>query len=52
MSGEAVQIAPDLDQIAALSAERDAQWSRVAGASFLSDGEKRVLLGLPREAAL
>lgn len=51
MSGEAVQIAPDLDQIAALSVERDAQWARVAGASFLSDGEKRVLLGLPREAA-
>jgi len=51
MAGEAVQIAPDLDQIAALSVERDAQWARVAGAAFLSDGEKRVLLGLPREAA-
>ncbi len=51
MAGEAVQIAPDLDQIAALSSERDAQWARVAGAAFLSDGEKRVLLGLPREAA-
>ncbi len=50
LSGEAVQIAPDLDQIAALSSERDAQWARVAGATFLSDGEKRVLLGLPREA--
>ncbi len=51
MAGDAVQIAPDLDQIAALSSERDAQWARVAGAGFLSDGEKRVLLGLPREAA-
>ncbi len=51
LSGEAVQLAPDLDQIAALSVERDAQWSRVAAAEFLSDGEKRVLLGLPREVA-
>ena len=49
LSGEAVQVTPDLDQIAALSAERDAQWSRIANAPFLSDGEKRVLLGLPRE---
>ena len=51
LSGEAVQLSPDLDQIAALSVERDAQWARVAKADFLSDGEKRVLLGLPREAA-
>ena len=51
LSGEAVQLTPDLDLIAALSAERDAQWSRVAAAQFLSDGEKRVLLGLPREVA-
>ena len=50
LGGEAVQLHPDLDQITALSAERDAQWSRIATASFLSDGEKRVLLGLPREA--
>jgi HK97 family phage portal protein len=51
LSGEAVTLSPDLDQIAALSSERDAQWARVAKASFLSEGEKRVLLGLPREAA-
>ncbi len=50
ISGDAVQLQPDLDQIAALSVERDAQWSRVAKASFLTDAEKRVLLGLPREA--
>jgi len=31
----------------AISAERDAQWGRVAGASFLTDAEKRNLLGLP-----
>ena len=40
---------PDLDQVPALSAERDAQWARVAGADFLSEGEKRRLLGLPVE---
>jgi len=46
-SGEDLELKPDLDQVPALSAERDAQWARVAGAEFLSDGEKRALLGLP-----
>ena len=46
-SGEAVAVRPDLDQVPALGAERDAQWARVAGADFLSDAEKRSLLGLP-----
>lgn len=45
-SGEAVELKPDLDQIPALSAERDAQWKRIGEASFLSDAEKRTLLGL------
>ena len=44
---ENVDLTPDLDQVPALSAERDAQWTRVAAADFLSDGEKRRLLGLP-----
>ena len=47
-SGEAVRLVPDLDQVAALAPEREAQWRRVAGADFLSVGEKRVLLGLPK----
>ncbi|MEP5760317.1 MAG: phage portal protein [Litoreibacter sp.] len=51
MSGENVTLAPDLDQIAALAPEREAQWSRVTKANFLSDAEKRVLLGLPSEPA-
>ena len=34
-------------QIDALSAERDQRWRRVTQASFLSDDEKRALLGLP-----
>ena len=41
-------IKPDLDQIAALSVERDAQWKRVTDADFLSTDEKRALLGLPK----
>jgi HK97 family phage portal protein len=45
--GEDVVLTPDLDQVSALSAERDAQWARVAGADFLTEGEKRKLLGLP-----
>jgi len=45
--GEMVEIAPDLDRIPALSAERDAQWTRVREADFLSVDEKRRLLGLP-----
>lgn len=46
-TGEVVELKPDLDQVPALSAERDAQWARVAGADFLTEGEKRALLGLP-----
>ncbi|HAC50406.1 MAG TPA: phage portal protein, partial [Sulfitobacter sp.] len=48
--GEAVSLKPDLDQVPALAAERDAQWSRVSAAAFLSDAEKRALLGLPAVA--
>ncbi|MBV1866357.1 MAG: phage portal protein [Marinosulfonomonas sp.] len=46
--GELVELRPDLDQVSALSGERDAQWRRVSEASFLSDTEKRTILGLPR----
>ncbi len=44
--GEMVELKPDLDQIAALSGERDQQWKRIGEAAFLSDAEKRALLGL------
>ena len=50
VSGELIEFAPDADQIAALAPEREAQWSRVASADFLSNAEKRQLLGLPVEA--
>ncbi|MGK7652580.1 phage portal protein [Roseovarius sp. B08] len=46
-TGEALELKPDLDQVPALSAERDAQWARVTGADFLTEAEKRALLGLP-----
>jgi HK97 family phage portal protein len=38
---------PDLDQVPALAVERDQHWRRVGDASFLTDAEKRALLGLP-----
>lgn len=46
-AGEELKLGVDLDHVPALSAERDAQWTRVASAEFLSDAEKRTLLGLP-----
>ncbi|MBV7393584.1 phage portal protein [Mameliella sediminis] len=47
--GEEVVLGPDLDQVPALAAERDAQWNRVAQADFLTPVEKRRMLGLPAE---
>lgn len=49
-SGEQIELKPDQDQVPALSAERDAQWKRVAEAQFLTTAEKRNLLGLPAQA--
>ncbi len=46
-AGEELMLKPDLDQVPALAAERDAQWTRVSRAEFLTDAEKRALLGLP-----
>ncbi|MEO0566965.1 MAG: phage portal protein, partial [Pseudomonadota bacterium] len=46
-TGEALDLKPDLDQVPALATERDALWARVSGAAFLTDEEKRMLLGLP-----
>lgn len=50
-NNEAVEIRADLDAIAALSSERDAQWRRIADADFLSEDEKRKLLGLGPKAS-
>ena len=47
-TGDPVELRPDLDQVAALSAERDQQWARITSAEFLTDAEKRMFLGLPK----
>ncbi|GHC09954.1 portal protein [Gemmobacter nanjingensis] len=47
-TGEAVELRPDLDQVSALAVERDQQWARVGAADFLTQAEKRAILGLPR----
>ncbi|MEI2686745.1 MAG: phage portal protein [Cypionkella sp.] len=46
-TGELVELRPDLDQVPALSDERDQQWARVGAAEFLTPAEKRAILGLP-----
>lgn len=43
--GEA-KLSVDLDQISALSEDRERLWSQISGAAFLSDTEKREMLGL------
>ncbi|MCW1401211.1 phage portal protein [Novosphingobium sp. MW5] len=46
------QLAVDLDRVPALAEDRERLWSQVTAADFLSDDEKRALLGLPpREGA-
>lgn len=47
LGGEEVLLRPDLDQVSALAGERETQWKRIGEASFLSDAEKRSMLGLP-----
>ncbi len=44
------QMAVDLDKIPALAEDRERLWSQVSAASFLSEDEKRVMLGLPPAA--
>lgn len=46
-TGESIEVKPDLDQVPALSIEREAQWRRVSEAAFLTQDEKRSMLGLP-----
>jgi HK97 family phage portal protein len=48
--GESFAVKADLDNVPALAEEREALWRRIAGAAFLTDAEKRQLLGLPRLA--
>jgi len=48
--GTEMTLKADLDSVPALSVERESQWRRIAGASFLNDTEKRAMLGLPAVA--
>jgi phage portal protein BeeE len=43
---EDVRIEPDLDGVPALQVERDALWSRLNAASFLTDEERRRMAGV------
>jgi HK97 family phage portal protein len=47
---EALKIVGDLDQVEALSADRDALWTRVGAAEFLTAAEKREAVGYGRIA--
>ncbi|MGE0022762.1 MAG: phage portal protein [Hyphomicrobium sp.] len=47
-----LELKPDLDQIEALTSEREALWARVEKASFLTMNEKRAAVGYaPRDEA-
>ena len=46
--GARFQLRVDFDNVPALAEEREALWRRISGAGFLSDAEKRQLLGLPK----
>ena len=46
--GAAFQLKVDFDNVPALADEREALWRRISAASFLSDAEKRQLIGLPK----
>jgi hypothetical protein len=43
--GAELELRPDLDQVEALAPEREALWTRLEAASFLTDDEKRAAAG-------
>jgi HK97 family phage portal protein len=45
MFGEGLRLEIDPDRVEALSAEREALWARVGAATFLTDDEKRQVVG-------
>ena len=40
-----LRLRPDVDQVTALSEDRERLWAQVSAADFLSDAEKRQMLG-------
>jgi len=47
-----LKLAVDVDQVSALSLDRERLWRQVGAAKFLSDAEKREMLGFQREPPL
>lgn len=43
---EGAAVVPDFDKVEALAEDRAALWTRIGGADFLTDAEKRDMLGL------
>lgn len=43
---EGAEVVPDFDEVEALAEDRSALWARVGGAEFLSDAEKREMVGV------
>jgi HK97 family phage portal protein len=43
--GRGLVLRPDLDSLDALTGDRDAQWTRLQATTFLTDDEKRALVG-------
>jgi HK97 family phage portal protein len=41
-----VTLEPDFDGVEALAEDQASKWARIGGAEFLSDGEKREMLGV------
>jgi HK97 family phage portal protein len=48
--GGGFDLVPDLDHIEALAEDRAALWARIGGANFLSDEEKRQMLGVKEQS--
>lgn len=46
--GTSFVVKVDTDNVPALAEEREALWRRIAAADFLTDAEKRALIGLPK----
>jgi len=44
--GGSLSLVPDLENVEALAEDRSALWARVGAAEFLSDGEKRAMVGV------
>jgi HK97 family phage portal protein len=43
---EGAEVVPDFDAVEALAEDRASLWARVGGADFLSDAEKREMVGV------